>query len=175
MHDLALMAANEWAKAQAGNHHDPREFGSRVAQVELFCLQELGKLAKLSTADAPVDAAGEILRSAGLASKEQPTSTPEQRATALELAGCLARRVRHGSVIGGAFALADKFTAGPEYERAVGLILGAGPTPLGEPPFASWSELIEAADALGAWLKTGEQPADPAVLLRAFPSVAAYQ
>ena len=35
MHDIALMAANEWAKAQAGNHHDPAEFGQRVAQVYL--------------------------------------------------------------------------------------------------------------------------------------------
>ncbi len=35
MHDLALMAATEWAKAQAGNHHDPAEFGQRVAQVYL--------------------------------------------------------------------------------------------------------------------------------------------
>ena len=35
MHDIALMAATEWAKAQAGNHHDPAEFGQRVAQVYL--------------------------------------------------------------------------------------------------------------------------------------------
>ncbi len=35
MHDLAFMAATEWAKAQAFNHHDPREFGQRVTQVYL--------------------------------------------------------------------------------------------------------------------------------------------
>ena len=175
MHDLAFIAATEWAKAQAFNRHDPREFGRCVAQVAFFCLQELATLAKLSTGDAPVDAADEILRAAGFSRKEQPTPTPEQRANALELSAILSRYVSCGSVIDGANLLADKFASSKGYERAAELILRASPTPLDQPPFASWGDLIAVADAVEAWLRTGEQPTDLSTLLRAFPSVSAYR
>ena len=35
MHDLAFMAAQQWAQAHASRHADPVEFGAKVAQVYL--------------------------------------------------------------------------------------------------------------------------------------------
>ena len=117
-------------------------------------------------------ASDEILRASGLKS---PVASWAARSTALELAAMLSRYVFQGTVLEGAIALANKLAARDGYERAAELILRASPTPPNQPPFASWSELIEAADAVDAWLRTGDLPADPAVLLRVFPSVAAYR
>jgi hypothetical protein len=117
-------------------------------------------------------ASDEILRAAGL---KGPIAAWVARSTALELAAALSRYVAHGTALEGALVLSDKLASSKGYERAAELILRASPTPLDQPPFASWGDLIEAVDAVDAWLRTGELPADPAALLRAFPSVAAYQ
>lgn len=163
MHDLALMAANEWAKAQAGNHHDPAEFGQRVAQVYL-------------AASATNSTAGdEILKAAGFSSQpsEKPdardiatTATPGQRANALELAGILSRYVSCGSVIDGANLLADRLAETEEYEIAAALILRADLVS-SDAPLKSWGDLVKLADAVAAWLKTGEMSAGFSVLQQA--------
>lgn len=180
MHDLAFMAATEWAKAQAGNHHDPCEFGQRVAQVEFFCLHELEKLAKFSAGDAPADAAHKILKSAGFSAQVNadgrvsgfgPPATPEQRASAMDFAGWFAPRVRNGAVIECASALANRLAAGRDFELAATLVFRNGQCSP-EAPLASWADLIKAIDAVAAWLKTGEWPADPSVLAQVFPPAA---
>jgi hypothetical protein len=114
----------------------------------------------------------EILIAAGLANLAE--HGPAARATALELAALLSRYVGRGTVLDGALALANRLTARKGYERAAELIFRAGPTP-SVPHFESWTDLIKAADAVDAWLRTGDLSADPAALLRSFPSVAAYQ
>ena len=189
MNDLSLMAATEWAKAQAGNHHDPAEFGRRVTQVYLAArtstssagdeiLKSAGFANKARPAAGPLDRGPtlrELLRGAGINPPSvKPTPTPEQRANALELAGILSRYVRCGSAIEGAIALADRLGPSKTYERAAELIFSATPSP-SSVCLDSWADLIEVADAVDAWLRTGDLPADPAVLLRVFPSVAAYQ
>lgn len=71
MHDLAFMAATEWAKARAGNHHDPADFGQHVAQVywtakKAFPVESKGP-----------GAADEILRAAGFLPQQPGDSITE--------------------------------------------------------------------------------------------------
>lgn len=153
MHELALMAATEWARANADKFQDAAEFGRRAAQAYL-------------AASATHSTAGdEALAAAALAA----------RANALELAAVLGRRyVGCGTVFDGALALADKLASSEGYGRAVELIFRAGTTP-SAPSFESWADLIEAADAVDAWIRTGDLPADPSLLQQVFPSVAVYR
>lgn len=85
MHELALMAATEWAKAHGSKCHDPAEFGRCVAQVEFFRLQELVRLAKLGTGDAPAGATDETPKTAAFAGEVNTTASLNRGLTLRDL------------------------------------------------------------------------------------------
>lgn len=56
MSDLPMIAATEWAKANAAGLSGPDEFGRCVAKVYVSCLKELGGLSFMACETRPVSA-----------------------------------------------------------------------------------------------------------------------
>ena len=56
MHELALIAATEWAKAHAAMNREPDEFGCKVAQVAMSAKATLEKPAPLLDLQAAIAA-----------------------------------------------------------------------------------------------------------------------